>query len=533
MARRKPLQRSGRDLQLLAIREILRAIAAALSLDEILSVIANMTIIVSDATTSWFMLAEDGWLRIVVARGELAESLAGAACEVGSTSCGVAASGSVPVVLWPAQVDAADAVLGVLAGCERPVVLLPLRADGQLLGVLGSVVVPQATADLSFLLIAAEQAAGAIQSAWLREETHTWRRRLDAVFERMAEAVLIYDQEGRLVLTNAAGVELLGAGNAQLGDSIAELTLKAGLCDVRGQPLRPEQTGASRALRGERVDNLEENLRSRNGTLRHLLVSAVPLGSDGQVQGAVVVYRDITYIKELERMRAEFLSMVSHELRTPLTSILGYAQLLQRQSAKHGLPQEVAKPLAAIVEQSRRVNALVEDLLETSQVEAGRLHLSREPIDLSAIIYQTARDAAVLAPEYRFIIDVPPEVPSLWADPRRIEQVLRNLFDNAVKFSPPGTQIALTVAVEKDHVAVSLSDQGMGIAKGDIPALFMPFHRVRQAEGREVKGVGLGLYISRSIVEAHGGALWVESQLGKGSTFHFSLPLAGGPPREF
>ncbi len=518
-------RRPHEDLQLLAIREVLRATAAAPPLDEILTVIANMTIIVFDATTSWFMLAEDGRLRTVVARGEFGEELAGTVCaDSSSGSCRAAASDR-PAILQPQEIDPRDPLIGVFAGQDESVILVPLRSGARILGLLGSAVTPEATLDISFLVTVAEQATTAIESARLREETRSWRQRLDAVFERMAEAVLVYDREGRLALMNAAGEELLAGRNVVLGDTIGEVTRKAGLTDARGRPLRAEEAGASRALRGERVDNLEEDLPTASGSPRHLLISAMPLRSNDQVQGVVVVYRDITYIRELERMRAEFLSMVSHELRSPLTSVLGYAQLLERQALKGEPPRDLEKRLSVIVEQTKRVNALVEDLLEASRAEVGRLAMNMKYIDLLAIIRNTVGQMATLARGHRFRLELPDEVPPLRADPGRIEQVLRNLLSNAVKFSPPASEITLRLAVEAGRVVVSVSDQGVGISKEDVATLFLPFHRVRQAGGREVKGIGLGLFISRSIVEAHGGDMWVQSQVGKGSTFYFSLPL--------
>ena len=525
MTQERLAHRTREDLQLLAVREILRATASALPLPEILAVIANMTIIVFDATTSWFMLAEDRRLRTTVSRGELAGALEGTECTGSASIACTAAMGDRPLTLQPHDIDPADPVLGLFAREEEPVALLPLRVGSRLLGLLGSAVAPERSLDLSFLITAAEQAAAASESARLRDETRTWRERLDAVFERMAEAVLVYDREGRLALMNAAAEELLAGRNVAVGDSVGEVVRKAGLTDARGRPLRAEEAGATRALRGERLDNLEEDLHTLSGSLRHLLVSAVPLRSDGLIQGAVVVYRDITYIKELERLRAEFLSMVSHELRSPLTSVLGYAQLLQREALKGKPPQDLESRLAVIVDQAKRMNALVEDLLEASRAEVGRLSMKKQAIDLPAIIRSTVGQMATLAPHHRFRLELPEGVPPLRADPGRIEQVLRNLLSNATKFSPSGSQVTVRLAVEEGRVVVSVTDQGVGISKEDMASLFLPFHRVRQAGGREVKGVGLGLYISRSIVEAHGGAMWVESQLGKGSTFYFSLPI--------
>lgn len=522
------MRRSRADLQLLAVREVLRATISALPLADILSVIANMTIIAFDATTSWFMLAEDGRFHVAVARGEHASGLAGKACRrLESRACDVA-GGREPVVLQPGEIFPADPILGAFAQQEQPVVLLPLTSGDQTLGLLGSAVTPEAALDISFLMTVAEQAVTAIETAQLREETRAWRERLDAVFERMAEPVLVFDRESRLVLMNRAAEDVLAPKGIHLGDPIAQVYAKAGLTSARGRLLAPEETGAYRALRGETIDNLEEDLPVPGGVTRHLLVSASPLGLPGRVEGVVVVWRDITYIKELERMRTEFLSMVSHELRSPLTSILGYAQLIQREMAKGRPPADLQARLETIVDQSKRVNRLVEDLLDASRAEVGRLALKTRSIDLGALIRQVVAEMSALAPDHHFRTEIPDHVPPVPADPARIEQVLRNLLGNAVKFSPPNTLVTAGLRVEPKRVVVYVSDQGRGIAREDIEALFIPFHRIHEPGGREVKGVGLGLFISRSIVEAHGGEMWVQSELGKGSTFYFSLPLTRG-----
>ena len=526
MVQERIARRTREDLQLSAVHEVLRAAASALPLTDILSVIANMVIIVSDALTSWFMLAEDGRLRTVVARGELADQVAHTACVGAESSSCQAAMGDRPLILQPSEIDPTDPVIGPFIRRGEAIVLLPLKSGARTLGLLGSAVAPEATGDISFLVTVAEQAAAVIETAHWREESRIWRQRLEAVFDRMAEAVLIYDREGRLALMNAAAEELFGPRNIQLGDSYAAVVAKAGLTDPQGHPLHPEETGVSRALHGERIENLEEDLpAATGGRPRHLLISAVPLQSDSAIEGAATVYRDITYIRELERTRAEFLSMVSHELRSPLTSILGYAQLLERQTLRGEPPKDLAKRLGIIVEQAKRVNSLVEDLLEASRAEVGRLVLQMRPIDLPSIIRKAVGQFEVLSPDHRFRVEIPRQVPPIWADPDRIDEVVRNLLSNAVKFSGPGTEVTTRLVVEPERVVVSVSDQGMGIAREEIATLFLPFHRVRQVSGREIKGVGLGLFISRSIIEAHGGEMWVQSQLGKGSTFYFSLPI--------
>lgn len=522
---REPLAGHPRpELQLLAMREIIRATSVALPLDDILAMIANMAIIVFDATTAWFMLAEDGRLRTTLSRGRSAEAVAATACEGQTSPTCAAAAGDQPLILRPHDISPQDPVLGALAHEQESIVLLPLKAGEQTLGLLGATVTPEASLDVSFLTTLAEQAANAIARAQSREEARTWHERLDAVFERMAEPVLVFDPEGKVALINAAAGELLQGRGVLVGDRVATVLEKARLTDSRGRPMRAEDTAAGRALRGEQVENIEEDLVVPGSPTRHLLASGRPLLVGRQGTGAVVVWRDITYIKEIERMRSEFLSMVSHELRTPLTAVLGYTQLLQRQLARGRPPEDLADRLRTVSDQAKRVNDLVEDLLDASRAEAGRFVLRLEDADLAALARQSVDAAAALSPDHRFRLDLPPEIPPVRADPRRIAQVLDNLLSNASKFSPSGTEITVRVQVEPRRVVVSVADQGIGIPKEDLATIFVPFHRVRQVAGKRVKGVGLGLYISHSIVESHGGDMWVHSELGRGSTFYFSIP---------
>jgi len=514
------------ELQFLAARKILHASAAALPLEAMLTTIANILIIAANASTAWLMLLDQGCLRTRAACGECGDHMAGSVCRDPGHPCYLSAVGTQPCVLLPHQIDPDDPVLGHFAGRECAVVLLPLRTDGSPVGAVGLAVSPEHMPDLSRLESLATQAAEAVQGAGRKMPISAWQQTLDTAFGQIAEPVLVFDREGRLVLWNAAAEEMLSHCQVAPGDSIATLLAKSGLTAGQGRPLRPEDCASARALRGERVDNLEEELPTGDGIVRHLLVSAAPLRSDGQIEGAVVVGRDVTHIRELERMRAEFLSAVSHQLRTPLTSVLGFAELLERKAGAGLSGEELKRGLRTIAEQARRINALVTDLIDGSQAEAGHLQLDLQPTDLTELIEDAVSLFRSREPGYVFSLDVRRPLPSVRADRGRIERVLRNLLSNAVKFSPPGTEIVLRAIADPAWVTVSVLDHGFGIAREDIPAVFMPFYRTRQVGGRGIKGIGLGLFMARAIVEAHGGSMWVQSQVGEGSTFYFRLPVA-------
>ncbi len=515
--------RTREELELLAAREILHASASGLPLEAILTTIVNILITVAHVSTAWLMLVERGSLRTTTARGERAEVLRGSICSDPAHPCYAVAAGEQPQILDPHELDPADPVLGSLAGRRCVVVLLPLRASGHTVGVLGAAVPPESMPGLSLLSLLATEAATAIASANRPTQIRTWQHTLDTALGQIAEPVLVFDREGRLALWNGAAEELLGERGIQIGDTIAYLAARARLGDAQGNLLVPSDSAAARALRGERVENLEVGLPARDGGMRYLLASATPLQADGTVQGAVEVWRDVTHIRQLERMRAEFLSAVGHQLRTPLTSVLGFAEFLERKANTGISDEELKKGLRTIAEQARRINALVTDLIDGSQAEAGHLRLEMRTFDLTGLIQSVLSRFRSAEPAYTFRAEMPAALPPVRADPKRIERVLRNLLSNAVKFSPAGTEIVLRAAADRTRVTVSIADHGFGIAREDIPAVFMPFYRTPQVKGH---GVGLGLFMARAIVEAHGGAMWVQSQVGEGSTFYFSLPIA-------
>ena len=231
-------------------------------------------------------------------------------------------------------------------------------------------------------------------------------------------------------------------------------------------------------------------------------------------------------LEEERQQREAFISVVSHELRGPITVLSGYADLL---AGSAGLSAEQRqRGLKAIGDQARLMNRLISDLLDTSRIQTGRFTVEKEQIDLAAVARRTiaAQQAALADHEIR--LQAPPSI-SLEADEGRIIQVLANLLANAAKYSPRGTNIRVQVRVDEGKAIVSVADEGIGIAPEQMPLLFLPYSRLYR-EQSVAKGIGLGLFVSKGIVEAHGGRIWAESPgPDQGTTFHFSLPLGPQP----
>lgn len=359
----------------------------------------------------------------------------------------------------------------------------------------------------------------------LAREAERRSSELDAVIEGVDEGITIADGDGRIVRVNSRGREIWGHLLARDGHPhVSEL---AGRIDLRYPDDRPmpfDEWPILRALRGEVFSGLEAIYCRPDGKKIHLLFSSgVVRDEGGRVRLAVNVYGDITPIREFEMAREEFISVVAHDLRAPLTVITGFAGILRRlPPEQHGQAQE-QRALDSILSSTRRLERMVGDLLDASRLEARRLELTREPVDLPRLVRDVVERMAETVRGHPVRVEVRGDVPSLHADPARLEQVLGNLLSNAAKYSYPATEILLEVDPRPGEVMVSVTNQGPGIAPEDRDRIFIRFHRTRAAE--RVPGLGLGLYISKGLVEAHGGRIWVESEVGKYATFRFTLPL--------
>jgi signal transduction histidine kinase len=263
-------------------------------------------------------------------------------------------------------------------------------------------------------------------------------------------------------------------------------------------------------------------------TRRALSVSARVVRDDsGRFAGAALAYKDVTDFMRALEVKDEFVSSVSHELRTPLTSIHGYAMLLLE---RDDLPAQARAHLEVVVRNTDRLQRLVGDLLHAVQFDEDALHYERVETDLTQVVRQAvlAAEPAARACQITLRVEAPPRLP-LKIDPQRIAQVVDNLVSNAVKYTPAGGEVVVHVGIDGNRVEIAVSDTGVGIDAADRDRLFTRFFRARQASEQSIQGVGLGLNITRSIVEGHGGRIDVESEVGRGSTFRVRLPLSGSP----
>ncbi len=362
--------------------------------------------------------------------------------------------------------------------------------------------------------------------------------------ELPASVYIVQGEEARLVLANRATTTVWGA-TWHLGQPMLDFlaTHHIRLFGTDGQPLPPAAFATLRAVReGETVRHHQETIRHADGTTLPVLVNAVALGrrflagvpaevgSHPAEPVALVVHQDVTALKEAEQLKDEFLSIAAHELRTPLAVLKGFAQTLLVQTARGKGPQLVdwqMEALQSIDQATARLVELTEDLLDVTRLQAGRLTLHLEPTDLVALTRRVVTRLQMTTEHHILSIITPLEHLVAQVDPRRMEQVLSNLIGNAIKYSPEGGSIDVTIGEDDQaHAALlCVSDHGIGIPAQQHLLVFGRFARADNARAYGIGGTGLGLYLCRELVERHGGRIWFESVEGQGSTFFVALPL--------
>jgi two-component system phosphate regulon sensor histidine kinase PhoR len=356
------------------------------------------------------------------------------------------------------------------------------------------------------------------------------RNRSSAILGSMVEGVAVIDAKERLVFSNRAFSEILNLDSASSeGRPLIEVVRNSELLGL-----------IRRALRGEK--RLQSDIAIGIVQQRSFSATAAPVkpfeagtgvssasGAEGteKPSGAVVVLHDVTELRRLERVRQDFVANVSHEFKTPLTAIQGFAETLLA-GALHD-PSNNTKFLEIIRQHAARLARLTDDLLKLARIEAGKLEVEFRPVKLAELIEGCAETAHLKAERKRLTIEieVPSAMPAVLGDASLLREVLQNLLDNAVQYTANGGQIRVRASVSGREAVVAVSDTGIGIPLAEQERIFERFYRVDAARSREEGGTGLGLSIAKHIVETHGGRLQVESEVGRGSSFSFSIPLAG------
>lgn len=338
------------------------------------------------------------------------------------------------------------------------------------------------------------------------------RNQSAAILASMAEGVAVIGPQERLTYCNAAFRQAIGGDSSACeGRSAVEVIPHSDLLTLIQKALTGNETVRSELVVG-------------SVPTRSFSVTAAPIRSNDTTAGAVIVLHDITELRRLERARRDFVANVSHEFKTPLTAIQGFTEtLLGGAVDDRGNNRRF---LGIIRDHSQRLERLTNDLLRLAQIEAGKLQLDLRPVEVAEVIGPCLEIIRLKAQAKRLALkaEYGPDVPPVIADVASLQEMLQNLLDNAVRYSTPGGCISVKAVGSGSEVAISVSDTGIGIAKSEQERIFERFYRADAARSRESGGTGLGLAIVKHLVEAHGGRIRVESELGRGSTFHIFLP---------
>lgn len=376
--------------------------------------------------------------------------------------------------------------------------------------------------DRALLQSFADQAAIAVQNARLYTQVSQEKQRMDALLDSAADGILILSPDHIIERCNPAFSRMVGRPMGDIRGKPHEEILDLGKqkdgtslenAEAGGWPLTPNATLYA-----------EGDLQRPDGVNLPVGITYAPLvSSEGNLVNIIATIRDISRFREAEELKSTFISVISHELKTPVALIKGYVSTLRREDAAWDR-KIIQDSLEVIEEEADRLTQLIDNLLDASRLQAGALSINRSDVALEVLASRMSERFRTQTNVHLIIVDFPEDFPIILADEDRISQVISNLISNGIKYSQNGGEIKIQGRVLPTQVVVCVSDQGPGIAPGDIPYIFDRFYRAEDAS-RTTKGAGLGLYLSKAVVEAHGGKIWADPKPGDGARICFSLPL--------
>ena len=496
------------DLSLLL--QISQAVSATLELPEGMPFILEGALKATNAQAARIvLLSASGAPQMVMARGEPREGLGAL-----DRAFAVAAQDlEHPLIVENLARAKTLAESDALDGPIKAVIALPVRTKDRVPAVMwiGYGAVRQFDAsEIDLLSTLASQTAVLVENARLFQAAEGGRRRLAAILSSTSDAVLVTDRDDRLLLVNPAAERAFGiVADVVVGQKVSEAQLAPTLTRVFEEPLTEREA-------------LAEEVPLPDGRTLYASVSTI-LSADGERIGRVAVMRDVTHFKELDEMKSEFVATVSHDLRAPLTFMRGYTTMLPMVGELSDKQNDYVEKILHGIGQ---MSGLIDDLLNLGRIEAG-VGLERKPCHLGAIIVEAVDSMRARASAKGLTLRLEPAegMAVVAGDAALLRRAVTNLVDNAIKYTPSGGVVKVGLSVREDYARIRVSDTGIGIAPDDRVRLFEKFYRVKRRDTADIPGTGLGLAIVKSIVERHGGKVWVESELNEGSTFYATLPL--------
>jgi signal transduction histidine kinase len=372
--------------------------------------------------------------------------------------------------------------------------------------------------DSAFLSALGAYVAVALESTRLFAAAEQGTARLKALIERIPDGVVLFNSRGEILLFNDAAEQIADMEWRNLNSDSRPYRIR----DLEGRPLPRGEWPFFQAVRHGTSIVQRELVFDFGETRKHIEVSVMPIPSaEGQIPSYVGTLKDVTERSEQDRRKDEFLSVASHELRSPMTPLTGFIQMTRRQIERGEMPD--IQLIARAEYQVQRLSRLIDGLLDMTRIETGRMVLQRERVDLAELIYRTLDAWSSHPKEFDLQIDIPRnQIVMASVDPVRIDQVLTNIVDNAVKHVSAGGRVKVSLEARPGAAVISVEDNGEGIPKEAVERIFERFY---QAEGEPPTGVGLGLYITREIVMQHGGDIAIDSVPGERTTVEISLPL--------
>ncbi len=346
---------------------------------------------------------------------------------------------------------------------------------------------------------------------------------LAVTLSSMGDAVIAVDADNKIILFNRAAEKLTGWQFEQVQNKDVDEFVRI----VNEQTHQPVESPIDKVIESRNIESGGDHdaLVSRFATQHPVSATAAPIRkNDGTITGIVMVLRDVSQKREIDRMKSDFISSVSHELRTPLTSIKAYTETILHD---RNMPEETQLEFLQIIdEEADRLTRLINGILEISRVESGTLEIVRQPVNVTSVVNAIMPEMRTLADKKNVNLEmhVPDKLPEMLGDENKIQSILSNLVNNAIKFTPESGSVTLHVSSEDNNLIIRVSDTGMGIPKEDLHKIFGRFYRVHRP-GKQIQGTGLGLAIVKEIVIRHNGRIEVESQLDKATTFTVYLPL--------
>jgi PAS domain S-box-containing protein len=495
--------------------EIARALTQELNLDKLLTRILRVSIEMLAGQAGIIALKETGSWRVVAAHGIPAAFLSYLEPLLAEEK---AAELNIIELNRMLNQLTYTASMGLLNG-----VGIPLFTHGQVIGVIfifRSYPDLYSPNDKLLLQTFADQAAIAVYNARLYGQVSYEKQRLDALLDSAADGILILNVDRTIERCNTAFEHLYGRPRGEIQDRAH--------ADIIRWARRPEGLTLEEAetngwpLTSNAFLYVEGDLERPDSSSLPIGITYAPLlAADGALRNVVVTVRDITKFRTAEEIKNTFVSIVSHELKTPVALIKGYVSTLRREDAKWD-KNIVRDSLAIIEEEADHLASMIDDLLDVSRLQAGGMTPNLSDISIPMLVEHLVERFRTQTDKHTFVLDFPKEFPIILADEDRISQVISNLVSNAIKYSTGG-EIRISGQVRLKQVIICVIDQGPGIDPGDIPYVFDRFYRSDKAV-RKTKGAGLGLYLAKAIVEAHGGQIWVDTRPGSGASICFSLP---------